>query len=127
MALFNDPSVWRESNQWKAVFGPTAIGDANSQLVANFGSLDENSSQRPDLSEIVARIAELFAMDVYSELKNDIPTQFRGSQTSQGNRDLASRAIPPQRTPVVTPHNSRRVPRIGHVPGPNRDRSLSAF
>jgi hypothetical protein len=127
MALFNDASVWRESTQWKAVFGPTAIGDASSQLVANFGCIDEYSSARPDISEIAAHVAEQFAMDVYAELKNDIPTQFRASRTSQGNREIASRPAPPQRTPVVTPHNSRRVPRLGHGTAPGRDRSLTAF
>jgi hypothetical protein len=127
MALFNDPSVWRESNQWKAVFGPTAIGDTNSQLVANFGSVNENAASNMDISELAARVAEQFAMDVYAELKNDIPTQFRSSRTSQGNRDGGSRALQPQRTPVVTPHNSRRVARIGHGTAPGRDRSLTAF
>jgi hypothetical protein len=127
MALFSDPSVWREANQWKAVFGSTALSDASSQLIANFGSINETVSRTSDISELVARISEAFAMDVYSELKTDIPTQFRGSQTSQGNRELASRPVQPQRTPVVTPHNSRRVPRIGHAPAPTRDRSLSAF
>jgi hypothetical protein len=127
MALFNDPSVWRESTQWKAVFGPTAIGDANSQLVANFGSVDDTFGSKPDIAEIAARIAEHFAMDVYAELKNDIPTQFRASRTSQGIREAGSRQMQQQRAPVVTPHNSRRVNRVGHGTAPGRDRSLTAF
>lgn len=114
MTLFPDASVWRESSQWKAVFGPTAISDTNSQLFANFGSISENLPARADISQIAARITEQFAMDVYSELKNDIPTQFRSSRTSQGNRDIAARPPPPSRTPVVTPHNSRRLPRMAH-------------
>jgi len=125
MALFTDPSVWREANQWKAVFGPTGIGDTNTQIFANFGSITESIAPKVDRSQLVARITEQFAMDIYSELKNDIPTQFRSSRTSQGNREPAVRP-PPQRTPVVTPHNSRRVARVTHGTAPTRDRSVTA-
>jgi hypothetical protein len=127
MALFNDVSVWRESNQWKAVFGPIGIGDANTQLFANFGSITEHRSTQPDIADLASRIAEQFAMDVYSELKNDIPIPFRSSRTSQGKREATARPVAPQRTPVVTPHNSRRIPRVTLGTPLSRDRSLSSF
>jgi hypothetical protein len=127
MTLFSDASVWREANQWKAVFGPTGIGDTNTQLFANFGSVSETVSPTPDRCALATRITEQFAMDVFAELKNDIPAQFRSSRTSQGNREGAGRPPLPQRTPVVTPHNSRRVGRVGHGTAPTRDRSLTAF
>jgi hypothetical protein len=114
MTLFPDMRVWRESSQWKAVFGPTVIGNTTSQLFANFGSMGESLPARTDISSIAARITEQFAMDVYTELRNNIPTQFRSSRTSQGNREVAARSLPPSRTPVVTPHNSKRVQRATH-------------
>jgi hypothetical protein len=124
MTLFSDASVWREANQWKAVFGSMGIGDTNTQLFANFGSVSETISPTPDVSLLAARITEQFAMDVFAELKNDISTQFRSSRTSQGNREGAGRPPPaPQRTLVITPHNSRRVGRVGHGTAPTRDRS----
>jgi hypothetical protein len=128
MALFSDGSVWREANQWKAVFGPTGIGDTKTQLFANFGSASGTISPPSDISSLAARITEQFAMDVFAELKNDIPSQFRCIRTSQGNRHGPTRPPPPpQRTPVVTPHNSRRVGRVGHGTAATRDRSLTAI
>jgi hypothetical protein len=125
MSLFNDPSVWRESSQWKAVFGPTAIGDATSELVSNFGSISESLLARTDISILALKVAEQFAMDVYTELKDEIPTPDRASRTSQAPRDQNSRPMPPQRTPVVTPLNHPRVLRFGHGTALGRDRFSS--
>jgi hypothetical protein len=119
MSLFNDPSVWRESKQWKAVFGPTTLVDGNSQLLSNFGSISETVSSATDISTLASNVALQFAMDVFAELKDDIPMQFRASRTTQGPRD---RSIAPARTPVITPHNLRRVPRFGHATAIVRDR-----
>jgi hypothetical protein len=114
VTLFNDASTWRESNTWKGLFASPGIDTANTQLFANFGSCTEETAAVTDIGALVARISEQFAMDVYSELKNDIgQASFRSIRTSQGNREN-SRA-PVQRTPVVTPHNnSRRLGRLSH-------------
>jgi hypothetical protein len=125
MSLFNDPSVWREWSQWKAVFGPTAIGDAASELVSNFGSISESVIEPTDVSILALKVAEQFAMDVYSELKEEIPIQDRASRTSQAPRDLNSRPAPSQRTSVVTPLNHPRVVRVGHGTALGRDRLSS--
>ena len=113
VTLFNDSATWRESNQWKAIFATPSMDDSNTQLFSNFGSMQDIENPTPDAETIVSKVAEHFALDVFSELKQDlIQAQSRSSRTSQGNRDQSRR--PQGRTPVVTPHNnSRRIVRLG--------------
>lgn len=115
VTLFNDAATWRESNQWKAIFATPTFDDSNSQLFSNFGSIQDIEDPCADVESIVAKISEQFAVDVFCELKTDImQAQSRSSRTSQGNRDVSKKSIPSQgRTPVVTPHNSRRTVRLG--------------
>ena len=81
-AVFNDPSVWRESSQWRAVFATPS--DGTGQLFANYGSIDEDSTTFQDIDSMIQSIANQFAMDVYNELKNDIaPEPGRLVRTSQ--------------------------------------------
>jgi hypothetical protein len=76
------------------------------------------------VGDLATKIAEQFALDVYSELKNDIiQAQARASRTSQGNRDPMGHTFATQRIPVITPHNTRRN---GHTGTPFRERSLTA-
>ena len=115
VTLFNDSATWRESNQWKAIFATPMLDDATSQLFSNFGSIQDTDDPGADVESIVAKVSEQFAADVFCELKNDLmQAQSRSSRTSQGSRDVSRRAIQAQgRTPVVTPHNSRRGVRLG--------------
>jgi hypothetical protein len=114
VTLFSDPAAWREANTWKALYATPSMDTASTQLFANFGSCSEETQATVDVSALVSRIAEQFAMDVYGELKNDIgQAALRSSRTSQGSRDPPRPVM--QRTPVVTPHNnSRRLNRMGH-------------
>ena len=124
-ALLNDAASWRESNQWRAVFATPSVGSQN-QLFANFGSLSESKESETDLNDVVTRITEQFAMDVFSELKADLTEgPARSSKTSQGKRDISRKPIMPQKAPVVTPYNPKRTSRfISGINTPNRDRNL---
>lgn len=124
--LFNDPSAWRENNQWKAVFCPILIDERQSQLFSNFGSNLETQDSLADFETIVTSVTNQFAMDVFAELRNDLTLDVsRSSKTSQGYRD-SKRPMPPARTPVVTPHNPKRINRYGGT-SQARDRTISGF
>ena len=124
--LFNDSSVWRESNQWKAVFSPAIVDEKQSQLFSNFGSNLEAQESPTDFETVVQKVTEQFAMDVFSELKAFLmPDPTRSSRTSQGYRD-SRKPLPPQRTPVVTPHNPKRASRYGGT-SQGRDRTFPSI
>lgn len=113
MALFGDAAAWRESSQWKAVFATPGMEDSNAQLFTNFGSVQDVDVATDDLDTFVTKVSEQFAMDVYAELKTDInQAQQRASKTAHGGRETGKRSVAPQRTPVITPNNSRRM-RVG--------------
>ena len=107
-AVFNDPSVWRESSQWRSVFATPS--DGTGQLFANFGSIDEDSTTTQDIDTIIKTIANQFAMDVYNELKNDVsPEPMRSVRTSQAEtRKTTFKPTFGHKTPTVTPVHSRR-------------------
>jgi hypothetical protein len=102
------------------------MGDTNTQLFVNFGSVSDPSSPTPDVSLLAAQITEQFAMEVFAELKTDISTRFQSNRKSQGNRGGDVKPPPPQRKPVVTPHNSHRVGRVGHRTAPTCNLSQTA-
>lgn len=126
MNLFNDINTLRESNQWRTVYASPYVGEGN-QIFSNFGSCSDQSELTQDIQELVNKIAQQFAIDVFSELRPDLnQAQNRSSRTSQGERDLSKKPIVLQRTPAVTPFNSRRIGRIGAVKTP-KDQSRGPF
>jgi len=106
-SIFNEQSVWRECNQWRAVFANPSEG--NSQLFANFGSINEDSVHEQDIESLVRAVSEQFALDVFTELKNDVQFEpMRSVRTSQADRKLSQKPVTPHKTPNVTPIHSRR-------------------
>jgi hypothetical protein len=80
----------------------------------NFGSITEHSGPIVNLADVAAKIAKQFAMDISSQSKNDIPTGFHSSRTSQCSKEIILRLSPAQRMMVVISHNSHRTTRIKH-------------
>ena len=123
MAVFNDPSVWRECNQWRAVFANPSEG--NSQLFSNFGSITEECPQTQDMESLIRTISEQFALDVFSELKNDLTFEpMRSVRTSQADRKIQQKPVTPHKTPNVTPISTKRNNR---VVGNNRHKEKYIF
>lgn len=111
----NDPSIYLECNQWRAVYSTPSVNDNCARIFSNFGSLNEDIKPVHDTEELVNSVAIQFAMDVYSELKSELqsdPTRIKTSHTER--KAVPQKPYAPHKTPSVTPHNSRRGSRNNH-------------
>lgn len=111
----NDMMIFRECNQWRAVYSSPTLADGRSALFSNFGSIKEDTTTFRDHEELISQISKQFALDVYHELKPMLqfdPERINSSQTERKNAPPKLNLI--HKTPTVTPHNSRRGPRSNH-------------
>lgn len=78
MAIFTDPSIWREHLQWESKFSPQIIHSASqSQLFSNFGSFHSKNNYLDsdfDYDSFINTISSQLSNDVFQNVMKIVYT-----------------------------------------------------
>lgn len=105
MNLFNDQAVWREHNQWKAIFAQIECTDDDSQILANFGSKTEDSIPQIDTEMEIDEISEALASDVFRNIQPFFVSD-RSVHTASGARAPTKPLTANQKRRIRTNHGN---------------------